>query len=110
MLHLSCTLIDRMANMNVLDSDRSCIIIERLQDGMSVRAVARLVGVSPQTVLTHRRLMKELDAACPDDPPMLPELCECGGITGHHGWCSVRFRASMKRQAFMAKWRTTPPA
>lgn len=64
-------------------------IFTGLQAGMSLRAVARMAGVSTNTV--RRYIPKDALRQCP-----------CGAPAGHKGWCKDRYAKSPARQAFHA--------
>lgn len=60
--------------------------------GFPNRAISRVTGMATNTVSAWRRATGQVF------------LCECGDIATHQAWCWARFRASKKRQEFMARW------
>lgn len=76
---------------NFIRPEKLAKIGEGIAAGLSGRAIARLAGVSYNTVLRY----------LPAERP----ACACGQSAGHRGWCGVRYRRSPSRQAFIARWR-----
>lgn len=78
-----------------------------LLSGMGIRATARKVGCSKNTVgKLYKILLAERSRRGMGDI-----LCPCGLPSIHQGWCTERFRRSPQRQAFMKEWhreRATP--
>lgn len=69
---------------------------ECFEDGYSLRATARRVGVTRQTVSRYFKLMaaKGIIRGC----------CGCGQPAGHVGWCSTRVSESPRRRAHLRRW------
>jgi hypothetical protein len=63
-----------------------------MQAGFSIRAIARVTGLSRITIRNYREEM------------CVPHVCECGAEARHQGWCWARFQASKRRQDFMRRW------
>lgn len=81
---------------NFLPQPRVDAILSGAQAGMSLRWIARTVGISKNTVKRYLPLAGE-DRSCP-----------CGGPAGHQGWCKWRYAQSPARQAFHAARRKQP--
>lgn len=64
------------------------------RSGAGVRKAAEASGYAAMTVRRYFRLFRTRAIA----------LCGCGQDARHQGWCSVRFRRSAARQAFMLRW------
>lgn len=60
-------------------------------EGMSNRAICKLLSVSKNTVLRYA-----VNAAL---------LCECGQEQGHRGWCESLVEKSIQRKMFLETWR-----
>lgn len=60
--------------------------------GLSLRAIARMVGISTNTVRKY----------CPKQSER-KQPCACGAPAGHRGWCTHRYAGSLARQAFHAR-------
>lgn len=84
---------------NHLHPDIHIEIARCLRAGMSLRSVAAKFSVSINTVSLRRKNLIENGVQL--DP------CACGRSAGHSGWCSVRYAASPRRQAFIQKWKST---
>lgn len=68
--------------------------IPLFQQGLTVRTVGDLVGVSKHTAMKFRRIaMRQADCRC-----------KCGQSAGHRGFCWWRYQNSSKRQEFMKRW------
>ena len=66
------------------------------QGGAGVREIARVLGISKNTV--SRYLPDKNTASCP-----------CGKLAGHNGWCAHRLDKSERRQAYLSG-APVPPA
>lgn len=64
-------------------------VIKLLRQGCGNREIARKIVINPATV---RRIREEFDQVF---------RCKCGQIATHRGFCSNRFRRSIKRMQFM---------
>lgn len=60
--------------------------------GFPNRAIARVLGMHKITIAEWRANTGTVF------------FCECGAVATHQGWCRTRFRASRRRQEFMARW------
>ncbi len=69
---------------------------EGLARGMSIRPLARKLGISKATVSKFARVLPR-------------GLCGCGSEGGHRGWCWWRFRRSPLRQAVIRRLHGVPP-
>ena len=68
--------------------------IPLFRDGVSIRRVMRIVGISNATANKFRQIaLADYDARC-----------ACGEAAGHRGWCSDRYQNSQRRQEFMRRW------
>lgn len=84
--------------MNVLARNKQrAIEVGLLTPGLTLRKIARLLKISPQTA---RRYKNKL---VPDGISFLAK-CVCGRKFGHRGWCAFRFSKSRVRQRFMKNW------
>lgn len=63
-----------------------------LRVGLPMRAVARRLDVSPNTVSLYAAQL----------PPM---ICPCGKASNHRAWCHLRVSMSPGRQKFLRSWR-----
>lgn len=71
-------------------------IVRLLLDGISHREIARRCGAHSTTIARARDFLETFVGES--------ILCPCGKPSNHQGWCSVRFKQSVKRPEFIRSW------
>jgi len=91
---------------NYISNDKYEAVLENLQDGYSIREVARAVHVAVGTVLRARASLLETIADLEKYDPCDEGWglkCPCGREGGHRGWCSWRLKRSPARRAVLRR-------
>jgi hypothetical protein len=61
-------------------------------DGFSIREISKKLGISKITVQKYKKIWF---------PRGRPQLCKCGQLVEHTGWCSYRVQKSEPRKKFL---------
>lgn len=80
---------------NIVKPEKFTPAAQAFTSGNSVREVCRAIGLAKNTALRIRRFVLERVG---------PVVCACGKLSGHRGWCRVRYQRSARRQRFIAQW------
>lgn len=79
---------------NYISEEKIIKIRPLLQEGYSTRGIAKKLSIHKNTAMRYRRIIfKEKIIYCP-----------CGKIAGHQGFCTLTYKRSAKRKAFIANW------
>jgi hypothetical protein len=78
----------RQDGTNHISIDKAQQLVAARLSGQSIRASAKIAGVSHPTAINR---LKDV-----------PALCICGASASHQGWCAHRYSESAARQRWMA--------